>query len=335
MITDQLHLIRVAKTEPAPCPQQGGVPALGIGRDAGSATPAWALLAVFGAAVCWSTSGLWIALVVQRSGVSAAGLAFWRDLATFAALGIALGVFSPSLLRVRRRDLPWLVAMGVISIGLFHVLWNLSLQRNGVSLATVISYNSIIIVPLLAWLLWREPLTWAKVVAAILALVGVALVAGLSAGGNVHLTTTGLMLGLATALAYGSLSIFGKRLTGDYSPWVVLCYAFGFAALVLFGGQLAAGRLESLPSTAWLPFAGLVMVSTLGGFGLYTVGLRHLQAGVAAIVAASEVLFAAVLAYFILGERLGAWQAVGSLLILVGVVVLAVGRSNQGRRIEV
>lgn len=290
----------------------------------------WSLLFVILAAMCWSTSGLWIRKIAQSYN-SPAGLAFWRDLTTFVTLAVTLALTRPALLRVRRQDLPWLAGMGVISIGLFHVMWNLTVVINGIAIATVLQYNSVIVVPAVAWLLWREPLTRRKLAAALLALLGTILLALLSTGGNVPLTSAGLLIGVASAVAYSCLSIFGKRVAGSYSPWTVLTYAFGFATLTLLIWQLVTGGPEPLPRTVLPPFIILVLLTTIAGFGLYTMALQHLQAGVAAIVATSEVFFAAVVAYVLLGERLGAWQVIGSGMIVAGVVLVALARNGEAQ----
>lgn len=292
------------------------------------------LLMVVIAAGLWASSGLWIGMALARSGISPAALAFWRDAATFAVLLTGLAVWRPRLLRVQRRDLPALAGMGVFSIGIFHVLWNLSVLADGIALATVLQYLSTVLVPLAAWVLWREPLTRYLIVAAVLALAGILLMAGLSgaeSGGNVQLTTQGIIIGIVSACGYGSMSLFGKSLTGRYNPWTVLTYAFGFGAFTLLIWQLATGGPEPLPSVTWPPFAALVFLPTVSGFGLYTIALRRLRAGVAAIAAATEMLFAAILAYAFAGERLGAGQIAGALLIVGGVVLLAMVSNVQVR----
>jgi drug/metabolite transporter (DMT)-like permease len=66
------------------------------------------------------------------------------------------------------------------------------------------------------------------------------------------------------------------------------------------------------------------------------VALGHLQASVAAITANSEVPFAAILAYFILNERLDGWQIFGAVLVILAVVLVSLPRNalnlGAGRR---
>jgi len=287
------------------------------------------LLLVLLATIFWSTSGFFITVVVENSNLTAVSLAFWRDLSTFLALLAGLALLQPALLRVRRRDLPWLAAMGAISIGFFHVAWNSAVLLVGASVTTVFQGNSPLLVAILAYLLWREPLTARKWVAILLGVAGTVLIAGLPSlggspgAGNIEITPAGLLLGLAVAGAYAMLTLFGKKLVGDYSPWTVLTYIFGFAALALLPLQIGRPLPGPLSAAFLLPFAALVLITTIGGFGLYTLGLRGLAASTAAIVGVAEIPFATILAYLLLGERLTTAQIIGTVLVAAGVIIIS------------
>ena len=314
---------------------------------------AGALLVVL-ATACWSTSGTFINLILRSSDLTPWGLAFWRDLATFVCLFAGLAILRPGLLRVRRADLPWLAAAGSVGVGLMHIMWNTSVILNGVAVSTVIQCNAPIFVTLMAWRLWREPVTGRKMAAIALSFVGTILIARLYDLGGVHITMLGLLLSLGAAVTYGIMSLLAKKLVGTYSPLTVLVYAFGFATLVLIpfqaSGPLPQGAIwdyRPLATTGapayrhllvpvspppcenrGLPqlvgyFAGLVLLTTITGFLLYTIGLRRLPVSVASIVATTEVPFAAVLSFFTLGERLDAWQMVGAASVVGAVALLS------------
>jgi len=286
---------------------------------------------VLAAAAAWSTTGLWIRKAAESGGFSALSLAFWRDLATALSLIAGLALLRPAWLRVQRRDLPWLVALGGLGVGTFHVLWNLSLLHLDVAIATVLLYSAPVFVTLAARLIWHEPLTRPKIVAVILTLAGCVLAAGLDPAAGLSLTAGGLILGLSAALAYASFSLFSRHMTGRYSPWTVLTYGFGFGALVLLPFQLlSAPPAWPLPPQTWGWMAGLVYLCTILPFGAYLSGMLHLPVSVASILAASEVVFAAVLGYLVFDETLRGWQVVGAALVVAGVILLAVtGRTEQ------
>lgn len=286
------------------------------------------ILLVITATACWGTSGIFIHNIIQKSGLSAVGLAFWRDLISSVVMLTGILITRPKLLIVKKKDLPWLIGMGVISIGAFHVFWNNSVLMLGASLATVIQCNAPIFVTIMARLLFKEQLTIQKIIAIGLAVAGTILVAGLINEGNWSITARGLWIALSSAITYGSLSLFGKKLSTEYNSWTIMFYIFSIGTLSLFLFQ--SGKPDPWPTGSgilgWV--LGFVLISTILGFGLYTKALSILPASTASITATAEILFASVLAYFILGEQLGLWQILGALLIISGVVLVSLSRDN-------
>lgn len=266
---------------------------------------------------------MFINLIVRGSNISPWGLAFWRDFTTFAVLLVGLTLFRRDLLRVNRRDLPWLAAMGSISIGLFHVMWNTSVLMNGVAVSTVFQSNAPILVTVIAWFLWREPLTRRKLGAVALAVGGTALISRLDDLSASQITPFGFLLGIGVAVAFCTFSLLGKRLSGQYSAWTILLYIFGFGALALLPFQIGS----SVPWPVSVPvagyFSGLIFVTTIVGFALFTSSLKSLQASVATIVSTTEVAFAALISYLTLGERLEVQQMIGAAMVIGGVVLVS------------
>jgi drug/metabolite transporter (DMT)-like permease len=277
---------------------------------------------------------MFIRWTAAGGGLSALSLAFWRDLATFACLLTGLVLFARPQLCVERRDLPWLAALGALSIAVFHTLWNLAILNLGYAVATVLLYSMPAFVTLMAWLLWREPLTRTKVLAIVLTYAGCVLVTGPEALAGATWTAGGLLLGLTAAMAYGSFGLLGRQVTGRYSPWTILTYGFGFGALALLPLQLllrpaAPAPVQPTPIPVWAAFASLVLAATILPFGTYLAALRRLPVSVASILAASEVAFGAIVGYLFFGETLGTLHIVGALLVIAGVALIAV-RGDQG-----
>lgn len=292
-----------------------------VGEQDVSLERIWGVLLVIIATACWSTGGVFITWIVLGSGIGSVGLAFWRDLTTFGVLFMGLLVTRRDLLIVKRRDLPWLIGMGVVSIGIFHALWVTTVLLNGLAVATVIQCNAPIFVTIMARLIWGESLTVYKIGAIVLAVVGTVLIAGISGFGTMEITLNGLLVGLASAIAYGSVSLFGKKLTGHYSLWTILTYAFGFGALTLLPLQIWTAKVSLLPVVGSL--VGLVLLSTIGGYAFYTIGLKRLQASVASITSMTEVPFAAFVSYIALGERLSIVQILGAVCVVSGVILVS------------
>jgi DME family drug/metabolite transporter len=278
-------------------------------------------LAVLFAAACWGMSGVFVKWVGAEVEISALALAFWRDLATFLVLLAGVGLFRPDWLRIRRGDLRWLAALGG-SLGIFHVFWNLGIFLNGAAVATVQQAAMPAIVAAIAWVIWREPLTWIKVAAILLTFLGTVLVSGLDAVGQADLSLTGLLVGLAIPSTYAAWNLFGKKVRNTYNPVTILTYAFGFGALVLLPLQFFTPQPWPVPPATFLWFAGLIAVATIIPFSVYTFALGRLPASVASILVMSEIAFVAVYAYILLGERLTVSQILGAVLVVGGVLLL-------------
>jgi drug/metabolite transporter (DMT)-like permease len=289
-------------------------------------------VAVVAASAAWGTSGIFVKFVTLEGAVSALALAFWRDLTAFAVLVIVLGVLRPAWLRVPRAKLRWLVAMGV-SLGIFHVFWNLAVMLNGAAVATVQQAGMPAIVALVAWLLWGEALTWQKIAAILLTFAGTVLVSGLDALGQAEMSLQGLFIGLAMPAGYAAWTLFGKKARGDHNPMTTMTYAFGIAALVLLPLQFFTEQPFPASGKTLLWFAAFIGISTVPAFPTYTWGLGRLPASVASILVMSEIAFVALYAMVLLGERLSGSQLLGAILVIVGVLILSwPGRGGRGAR---
>jgi drug/metabolite transporter (DMT)-like permease len=278
-------------------------------------------LAVLLASACWATSALFVKLILTTADISALALAFWRDLSTFSVVLVGLALFRPSLVRISRRDLPPLAAMGA-ALGIFHVFWNLGVFLNGAAVATVQQAAMPAIVTVAAWLIWREPLNWWKVLAIIFTFVGTVLVSGLGVLGEAEFTVSGFLVGLGIPFGYAAWNLLGKQVRASHEPATVLLYAFGFAALVLLPFQFFISQPWPVRTATVLYLAGLVLVTGVAGFTIYTFALGRLQASIATILAMAEIPFVAIYAFALLGERISVLQFVGAVLVVVGVLLL-------------
>lgn len=286
-------------------------------------------LAVLVATATWGTSGIMVSYISTGSQITALSLAFWRDLSTFLLLFIGLRVIRPDWLRVRRQDLPWLAALGA-SLGTFHVCWILGVMLNGVPVATVQQAAMPAIVAVVAWLIWREPLTWRKNLAILLTFAGTVLVSGLLELGKAETSLQGVLVGLGIPCLYAAWNLFGKRVRQAYNPFTVLTYAFGFAALVLLPFQFFTSLPWPIQAATGLWFAGLVLISTIIPFSFYVFALGHLPAGTASILAMTEIAFVSIYAYFLLGQWLERSQIGGTILVIVGVSLLFQRKQHKG-----
>ena len=293
------------------------------------------VLAVAAAASTWGTLGLF-AKILYAQGVSFESLVAVRaSVGWLAVIGFLLATKEARSLRVARRDLAFLVPLGLVGIGFFYLLYFYTVRESTVGTAAILLYSAPAFVVILARLFLKEPLNAAKVFALLLTVGGIFLVVGAYAPANLEVSPKILLTGLLSGLTYGLYAIFGRPLAGHLSPAVILSYALAFgSALLIVAALPTLDTLIRLPAGSYLLLLMLSVVHTALAFALYTFGIRHLGAGRAAIVATIEPVVAGVLGVTLLGEELTALKALGALLVLAGAVLAQVGprKARIGRR---
>ena len=127
--------------------------------------------------------------------------------------------------------------------------------------------------------------------------------------------------GLGAALAWAVTILSASRASPLIGPWSTLAWVMLTGLVVVGPVALAEGRPDGLDRGAltWLAIAGIGNVT---GLLLVYTGLRIGKVGVVAPISSSEGAVAAVIAVAA-GETLGAWTAVGLLVVAVGVVLAA------------
>jgi DME family drug/metabolite transporter len=300
-----------------------------LGRLAG-------VLAVGAAASIWGTLGFF-AKILYAEGVSFEALVAVRALVGWVAMLLfvllARGVGS---LWVARRDFLFLVPLGLIGIGAFYLLYFFTVRESTVGTAAILLYSSPAFVSLLAWIFLREALGVLRVLALTLTFGGIFLVVGGYDPAALEVGPLVLATGLLSGLTYGLYSIFGKPVAGRLDPAVILSYALGFGVLLLVLFALPTFyTLVGLSSGSYALLFMLAVVHTSLAFGLYTVGLKRLDAGQAAIVATVEPVVAGAIGVVLLGETLTAPKVLGALLVLAGAALAQVRLEKASRREDV
>lgn len=126
---------------------------------------------------------------------------------------------------------------------------------------------------------------------------------------------------LLLSVLWGGAYLFTRSAVPSFGPAPLVSMRLGIAALMLLPILAWRGQMPQL----WAHPRALFMVGvpfTALPFMLMTWGALHITAGLSAVLNATAPMFAALVAHFVLKERLGAWRAGGLLLGFVGVLIL-------------
>ncbi|HKZ18700.1 MAG TPA: EamA family transporter [Acidimicrobiia bacterium] len=209
-----------------------------------------------------------------------------------------------------------LVGFG-LNLAVVSLSFLVAIDRLGVGPGVTIQFSAPVLV--LAWIRMvnkrRVPaLAW---VAALVALIGVALVSGAPHFGR--LDPLGLLAAGIAALSFATYIILSGFLGRQLPTITIAAYGFAFSALFL----LAAFRV-ALPPTEGRVLAGVVWLVLLGSvvpFLLEVAALRLTDPGSVGVVATLEPAIAAAVAWWWLGQILTPLQVLGGVLV-VGAVAL-------------
>lgn len=229
------------------------------------------------------------------------------------------------------------LVLGTLNIGLFFPLLFVSAYRLPGGVAAVLTAVGPFMVAVLAFLVLRELPAGRALAGATIGVGGVALLVlrssvaldsiGIAAA---LLATASLALGMVLGRRWGAPTGHQRRLT---------------ALLALTAWQLAVGGLlllpvallvEGMPPTlTGLNLAGFGFLSMAGTALAYVLWFRGVTGGLGptrvSILTLLTPVVAAVLGWVVLAERLTAWQIVGALAVLGGVVLGASGGKPIGR----
>jgi drug/metabolite transporter (DMT)-like permease len=214
------------------------------------------------------------------------------------------------------------IAMGTSWMFLYEAY-----QRIGVSIASLAYYCGPVIVMILAPILFREKLTWAKVIGFLAVLIGMFSV-NAQALNEVN-TALGLFCGIMSAVMYAFMVIFNKKarsITGlENSMWQLLT---SFLTVALFVG-VNQGFVIHIESGNWIPVLILGIFNTGIGCYFYFSSIGNLPVQTVAICGYLEPLSAVIFSVLFLRESMTIVQVIGAMLILGGAAFGELFRSQS------
>lgn len=228
---------------------------------------------------------------------------------------------------ITRRDLYIMIFAGLM-MAMYQTSFVIALRMVNVTIATLITLCTVpVFAALLSAPLLHERLHRNIYFAMVIAILGVMLLVGFQPvddfGANAWL---GIALALLTALGSALFQICGRFVSNRYHPIQTLTIFFFVAACALLPIALLNGLVLNYPPSGWLFLVHLGVGVSVIGYGFLLLGLRTTPATIATIIALLEPLTGAVLAWLLLGERLGALGIAGAALLLGAMVMVM--RSN-------
>ncbi|GEN32626.1 MULTISPECIES: DMT family transporter [Aneurinibacillus] len=286
-------------------------------------------LALFIATLAVSTS----AILVKLSAAPASIIATYRLLFTVLfMLPFVLWKHLKEIRLISKRDWIFSTLAGVF-LALHFILWFESLNYTSVASSVVLVTLQPLFSFIGAYLFFKERVALAGIAGGLLAVAGSVFIgwSDFRLGGTALFGDVLALLGAATVTGYW---LFGQSVRKRLSLMMYTFVVYTISTIVLLIYDMALGfALFPYSSQDWLVFIGLAIFPTLLGHTIFNWTIKWISANTVSMAILGEPIGAAILAYFILSEKITAAQTIGTAVILCGIYLfMRFNRPSNARR---
>ena len=276
-------------------------------------------LYVFAAGSLWGIISLFLKPMLNL-GFSQIQTVTLRCLVAAAVLGVYMLIKDKGLFRFKLRDIWCFLGTELVSLMFFSICYFYSMTYNGVCVAVILLYTSPVFVMLLSLPLFKEKITYKKLIAVVLTVAGCVFVSGAAGGQSIGFV--GIVLGICSGLGYALYSIFSRyALQRNYNSMTISFYTFLFCGLGCLPFASPVSMALSLSPKAVLYSLGLGVVCCVMPYILYTKGLEYVDNTRASVIVAVEPVVASLIGVFVYNESVTAVKLLGVALVLSAVVI--------------
>jgi len=268
----------------------------------------WALLTVSAA---WGFSFVVMKDAIQRQSVN--NFLFTR----FTLAVIVMILIRPQVIKHFNKDLLQRGGLAGIFLGLGYIAQTLGLERTGAAITGFITGLYVVLTPLIAAIVLKEKITkftWYCIALATFGL-GLLSIRGFSVG-------VGEMFVLASAFLFAAHIIALSKWSSGRDVYAMTVIQLTMCAIL--AGLASAIEGYSLPpdTGVWGVVIFTAVFATAVAFIVQTWSQAHMSATKVAVILTMEVVFAAVFAIVLGGERLTIQTAIGGVLVVVAMYLI-------------
>ena len=278
--------------------------------------------------------------IILGTEISPEQLVLFRATITALMAGLVLLFTNRKAFKVTMKELPVLIFYGIFGIALMQWSYSNAVSLLPISVALLIEYTAIVIVPLVSLLLFKEkvrPRLWFGIAAV---LVGLAIVSNLW---NSSLNPIGVAWAFMAAVCLSIYFLIGEHTQRKRDAMSTLFYTFAVASVFwtimnfinpakMIDINLVfnlGGNLSGISMPVW---AGLLWIGIMGSFIpmlLDYIALGNLSATAVGVIATAETVFATIFAWAWLNESMTTLEVIGGLIVVAGIILAETSRTNS------
>jgi DME family drug/metabolite transporter len=236
-------------------------------------------------------------------------------------------------------DLMQCLVLGMLGVAASNYFYYVAIQKTSVAVAIILQYTAPVWVLLYVVARRQQRPSMQKMAAVAVAIAGIALTIGITGGqssSRLRLDSWGLIAAMLASFSFAFYNLAGHNILARYDRWRVLTWTLVSASVFWFvlnpPWKILAAHYTS---AQWAFLFVFSMISVLGAFSLYFLGLQHLDPTRAIVASCLEPVFSILLAAVLLGEGVRPIQTVGIVLVLAAIVIVQLPGLGAQRRGQV
>ncbi len=243
-----------------------------------------------------------------------------------AAVAIPLALAMGQSLRLNRAEWRTVIIFGICQNALYLGLNWVAMQHVEASAAAIIASMMPLIVAFLGWLLYAEKLRPIAVAGLVAGVIGVAIIMGVRLKHGLDIPGLVLCLIAVVALTFATLAARGAG--GSRNMMMIVGWQMAVGAITLLIPALAMewGRPVQWSGPLIWSFAYTVVAPGIGATWLWFLLVNRVGAVRAATFHFLSPIFGVGIAAALLGERFGASDVVGALIVAAGILMVQLAR---------
>lgn len=233
-------------------------------------------------------------------------------------LFVFLGAMGRRYLKIRIKDIPHFIGLGVVSIALFNWCYFEVMERESLSVAVIFVYLSPIFTATIASFLYKEKITFQKSAAIFFTVLGCGLVIEFFPIGGFSVNGFTMILGMLSGLFCSTFCIIGKYISGMYHPLTLTVYSLASGSAFMIPTSSIWEQGEAfMNQEVWVYILGISIISTIFAYILFTLGLSYIESSKASILSSFELVVSVSVGLLLLNEVLTRWQVTGFLFVFL------------------
>lgn len=229
-----------------------------------------------------------------------------------------------NLFKINKRGLCYAAIIGLICHALYNLFMFKAVELTTISTTVTLLYTSPIFVAIMSRILFKENITFRKLIALIFAVIGSWLTVTGGSFKSLNFNIVGVLYALGAGFFYATMTIINKFVVDDFNELTLLTYTLGFAFVfsLTFSNPLAVLSINY----NLLVYVFIIMLGILSTAISYLIYLKGLSYGVesskASIIATFEVPVSIVGSMIIFSQKLSIGEILGVFLVMISIFLI-------------